>query len=182
MKNMDVNRLILVHPLCDHLSRDARNYSVHAQDILESAIIVENLQEALSGCDLSAAMTRRSGQWRKKDFWLEDLALFLTGYDDKTVSLVFGREQSGLTNDEIRACDVQCAIPSSRQFPSLNLRTGGHGDTVRNIQDTHQGKLSGEGCRQPRRFRRDDREDIFLFRVAGLLQEFPKGPPRVLHQ
>lgn len=120
MMNMDTGELVLVRPKCDHLSAEARNYSVHASSILESARVVPTLPEALEGADLSVAMTRRTGQWRKKDFWLEDMADTVVKSGGRT-ALVFGREQSGLTNEEIRACDLQCAIPSSKAFPSLNL-------------------------------------------------------------
>lgn len=121
MMNMDVDSLALVNPHCDHLSKSALNYAVHASEILEKARVFTSLGEALDDADLSAAITRRTGQWRKRDFILEDFSKFLTGYEDRNVSLVFGREKYGLTNEEIRSADLICSIPSSEKFPSINL-------------------------------------------------------------
>jgi tRNA/rRNA methyltransferase len=121
MMNMDVEHLVLVDPLCSHLSKGALNYAVHAADILKNAKVFKTLEESLSGSDLKVAISRRIGQWRKRDFVLEDFARFLLDYHDKNISLVFGREKSGLTNEEINLCDVVCSIPSSKKFPSINL-------------------------------------------------------------
>jgi tRNA/rRNA methyltransferase len=121
MMNMDVDCLALVNPRCDHLSKNALNYAVHASEILEQAKVFTSLREALEDADLSAAITRRTGQWRKRDFIIEDFSNFLAGYKDRNVSLVFGREKYGLTNEEIRSADLICSIPSSDKFPSINL-------------------------------------------------------------
>jgi tRNA/rRNA methyltransferase len=121
MMNMDVRDLVLVGPACDHLSPGAKNYAVHAQEILKNARIVPALGEALKDADLSAAVTRRVGQWRKRDYYLENFAEHLRSYRNKEVYLVFGREKHGLTNEEIDQCDLVCSIPSSKEFPSLNL-------------------------------------------------------------
>lgn len=121
MMNMDVHDLTLVSPACDHLSRQALNYAVHAGDILKKARVVNGLSDALKGADLAAAVTRRVGQWRKRDYYLEKFAEKTASYKNKKVVLVFGREKSGLTNEEIDLCDVVVSIPSSEKFPSLNL-------------------------------------------------------------
>lgn len=121
MMNMDVSDLILVDPACDHLSRNALNYAVHAGDLLKKARVVKSLSAALEDADISAAVTRRVGQWRKRDFYLDRFAKHLRSFKNKKVCLVFGREKHGLTNEEIDLCDVVVSIPSSTEFPSLNL-------------------------------------------------------------
>lgn len=121
MMNMEVSDLALVNPRCDHLSRRAENYSVHAAGILKNARVFTSLDDALSKADISAAITRRVGQWRKRDFVLGDFSEYLLDYPGMDISLVFGREKYGLTNEEIRSCDLICSIPSSAAFPSINL-------------------------------------------------------------
>lgn len=121
MKNFDVTSLMLINPKCNHLSDKARNYSVHAENLLESAQVQSDLDSALRGSDVSVAMSRRIGQWRKRDLILKELPDFLGPYNEKVISIVFGREQTGLTNDEILACDLICSIPTSDEFPSMNL-------------------------------------------------------------
>lgn len=139
MMNMGEKDLVLVNPGCDHLSKSALAYSVHAGQVLRSAEIYDDLSMAVEGSSITAAISRRDGQWRKRDFILDEFADFLMDYDKKRVSLVFGNEKTGLTNEELQVCDVICSIPSSAEFPSLNLahavmvtlyeinRTGSHG-------------------------------------------------------
>ncbi len=121
MMNLGFNSLVLVDPKCGHLSKSAMNYSVHAQDVLKNARVVHTLEEALEGSDLKIAVSRRVGQWRKRDFYADSLAEYLKDYPDRAVTLVFGREKNGLTNEEIDLCDAVCSIPTAPDFPSLNL-------------------------------------------------------------
>ncbi|MCX7882444.1 MAG: TrmJ/YjtD family RNA methyltransferase [Brevinematales bacterium] len=121
MMNMDVERLVLVSPKTNHLSENACSFAVHAKPILEKAHVVFSLQEALKESDVSLAVTRRIGQWRQKDIVLPEWAEAMAPYRERHIALVFGREKSGLTNEEITTCDMILTIPSSEAFPSLNL-------------------------------------------------------------
>lgn len=121
MMNTDVDKLILVNPQCNHLSESSSLASVHAQDILKNAKVVPSLDLAIDGMDLKVAITRRVGQYRKRDFFLSDFAEFVLDYNKQNVALVFGREMSGLTTDEVFCCDLICSIPASKKLPSLNL-------------------------------------------------------------
>ncbi len=121
MMNFGLDRLLLVNPQCDHLSEKSLNYAIHSSDILRRALLFNDLNEVVSNSSLSIAVTRRVGDWRKRDFYSPQIASFLSGYKDTAVNLVFGREANGLTNEEIKLCDVICSIPSSDDFPSLNL-------------------------------------------------------------
>ncbi len=121
MANMGCSQLALVNPRCDHLSLPSKKYSLHAFPLLEQAILYPDLKSALEGSRISVAITRRSGDKRRLDLYSPDLAPYLAPYSDSTVSLVFGREQTGLSNDEIFLCNLSCSIPSHDSFPSLNL-------------------------------------------------------------
>jgi tRNA/rRNA methyltransferase len=71
---------------------------------------------------LSAGVTRRRGKYRKYFSYLpEQFAEKAETIAEGTVSLVFGREASGLTVEELNTCSTAVHIPSSPQFPSLNL-------------------------------------------------------------
>ncbi len=119
MMNFSFRELILVSPRCNHLSKNALNYAVHAKSILENAKIVENISDVISDCELSIAFTKRIGQFRRKDLTSYNIGEFLKGY--KNVALVFGNEKYGLKSEDIDMCDLICHIPSSEEFPSLNL-------------------------------------------------------------
>ena len=59
MKNMGLTYLVLVNPQGDHLSEDAQVMAVHATDILEKALVVESLPDALKDCQRAIATTAR---------------------------------------------------------------------------------------------------------------------------
>jgi TrmH family RNA methyltransferase len=103
--------------------------------------VVETLEEALADCSGSVGLTRRGGATRVTHESLEALELAfpgaVLGVDDQEeeaaaagdggnssspkVALVFGREESGLTEGELRLCSHACAIPTGRVHASMNL-------------------------------------------------------------
>ncbi len=121
MKSMGLSRLVLVSPRWfDH--DEVGRAAVHARHIYHEARRFYNLNEALEGTVLSAGITRRRGA-RRKWFSLlpEELAGRVSSLESGEVALVFGNEQSGLSDEELNCCNVACHIPTSPQFPSLNL-------------------------------------------------------------
>lgn len=120
MKNMGLEQLILVNPHCDPLGDEAKRMAVHAADILEQAIIVSSLPEALTGCQRAIATTARSrSQALPTD--LEDPRTVLPWLLDCPSALIFGPEDRGLNNDELSYAQRFLRIPSSSNYPSLNL-------------------------------------------------------------
>ena len=121
MANMGVSNLILVNPLCDYLSSNSLKFALSAYYILKNAIVYRDFLSIKNNGDLSIAISRRAGRKRINDIILPELPDFLNFYQNIRINLVFGREANGLTNDEIEKCDLICSIPSSENFPSLNL-------------------------------------------------------------
>jgi len=100
----------------------AQIFSVHASDILDSAKIYATLDRALEDIDAAWATTARAGG----NHSVTRALVPLEELPDHTsvegiVALVFGRESSGLTNEEIGLCDLAFTIPTSDEYPSLNL-------------------------------------------------------------
>ncbi|GAB1544719.1 RNA methyltransferase [Scytonema sp. NUACC21] len=123
MKNFGFNHLVLVNPQCDPLSAEARQMAVHAKDVLESALSVETLPEALQGCTRAIATTARVRYW---DSPLENprTALpWLLENSEQSTALIFGREDRGLSNEELNYAQRFIRIPTSSSYPSLNLAT-----------------------------------------------------------
>lgn len=121
MKNMGVSRLYLVAPTSfpDPVA-DAR--ASGADDLLRSAHVVSTLDEALTGTVFSAALTVRRREWSVPVGTAREAApqliLHATGGE---VALVFGTENSGLTNEEVGLCSMPVSIPANPAFSSLNL-------------------------------------------------------------
>ncbi|MBJ6726790.1 RNA methyltransferase [Geomesophilobacter sediminis] len=121
MKNMGLYDLRLVNPCrVDH--PDAPMFAVSAKDVLESAKIFTSLEDALADCEYSVATTRRHGKYRNEISTPSDIVKrFATCSATSRVGLVFGREDSGLTTDEVAICRWQSTIPTADEYGSLNL-------------------------------------------------------------
>ncbi|NJL19973.1 MAG: RNA methyltransferase [Leptolyngbyaceae cyanobacterium SM1_3_5] len=129
MKNMGLQQLVLVNPRCDPLEAEARQMAVHAIDILESAICVETIPAALKGCDRAIATTGRDQAIESVlESPRQSLPWLLQGrYRSGTprsphqAALMFGPEDRGLSNAELSYAQRLIRIPSSPDYPSLNL-------------------------------------------------------------
>jgi tRNA/rRNA methyltransferase len=121
MKNMALSRLVLVNP-ADHLAMEARMMAMHAFDILRQAQVVGTLSQAVADAGYVVGTTRRLGKSRRAQHSSRSIApLLLELAASNPVALVFGREDSGLTNDELAQCHELISIPAHPTFGSLNL-------------------------------------------------------------
>ncbi len=120
MKNMGLTKLVLVNPRCDLASDEARQMAVHAVDVLETAQIVDSIPTALAGCQQAIATTVRS---RSVPILLESPATVLPGLlvPNLQSALLFGAEDRGLSNDELKHAQRFICIESNPDYPSLNL-------------------------------------------------------------
>ncbi|MBC7125387.1 MAG: tRNA/rRNA methyltransferase [Bacteroidales bacterium] len=122
LKTMGFSDLRLVNP-CDYLSVDARKLAHASNDILENASVYNTLEEALHDIDFAFATSARD-RWIKLDIIdSHEMPKFIEGKGDtiSNVAVVFGREESGLTNHEINLCQRVTTIPLKTKYPSLNL-------------------------------------------------------------
>jgi len=121
MKNMGLYDLRLVNPCqVDHL--DAIKFAVSARDLLERATIFTSLEEAIADSEFSVATTRRHGKYRNEISTPAEIVQRFSGCAPTSrMALVFGREDSGLTTDEVALCRWQSTIETADEFGSLNL-------------------------------------------------------------
>ncbi len=121
MKNMGLRHLYLVDPK-DFPSAVATGRAVSAVDILESAVVTATLEEAIVDCGLVIGASARS----RRVPWplLSPPQCAEKVADDcrnNKVALVFGREDAGLTNEELQLCHYHVNIPADEEYSSLNL-------------------------------------------------------------
>ncbi len=121
MKNMAVDQLYLVEPK-EFPSEKATARSSGASDILENAVVTSTLDEALEGCNYVVGASARGRHIPWPVFNPRELVeQMLPQADELKIALVFGREDRGLTNDELHRCHRHVHIPSNPDFSSLNL-------------------------------------------------------------
>jgi len=120
MKNMGLQQLILVNPKCDPDSVEAKQMAVHGADLLEQAQSVRSLSEALRGCQQAVATTARS---RNLAMPLQPPRQVFPNLLPVPSAIIFGREDSGLTNEELTHAQQALYIPTASEYGSLNLAT-----------------------------------------------------------
>ena len=120
MKNMGLRTLVLVNPQCDPLGVEARQMAVHGVDILEAAQQVATIPAALMGCQRAIATTARV-RTLSTPLELPRVALPWLLEGAVTSALIFGPEDRGLSNVELNYAQRFVCIPSSAEYPSLNL-------------------------------------------------------------
>jgi tRNA/rRNA methyltransferase len=102
--------------------RQARTLAHYASDVLEAATIHHDLADAVRDTVLVAGTTRRRGRNRKYfTLFPEQLGERIAATRKGTVAVVFGNEETGLTDDELAQCHLAVTIPATPRFPSLNL-------------------------------------------------------------
>jgi len=122
MKNFGFFNLVLVDP-CP-IGNEAVIRAAHARDVLDTADVIP-LEDVFSRSDLVIATTGEVSKsicnpMRMPYFQpseIRDLVMDLDG----RIAILFGRENWGLSNEEIIRSDVICTIPTVRQYPILNL-------------------------------------------------------------
>jgi tRNA/rRNA methyltransferase len=121
LKNMGLADLRLVAPARFN-RRAAATMAVHADDILDNARIYPDLIAALDDCTLTVGTTCRPGPYRSSAKALREMAaeLSLASRVNK-VAIIFGPEDSGLTNQELKLCHRLLTIPTAPDYCSLNL-------------------------------------------------------------
>jgi len=121
MKSMGFRDLYLVSP-AQFDDEQVYRMAIHARDLYENAVVTDSLEDALKDTALSAGITRRRGAKRK---WFsilpEELAEKSASLESGITALVFGNERTGLDDNELNCCNIACHIPTSPDFPSLNL-------------------------------------------------------------
>lgn len=121
MKNMGIDKLSLVAPK-QYPDEQANWRAVSAGDVLDSAIVTDTLEEAIASCQfvVGTSARGRSIPWPLLDprQCAERIA---PATDHGEVAVVFGREDRGLTNDELQLCNLHLNIPTSDAYSSLNL-------------------------------------------------------------
>ena len=121
MKNMGLNRLVLVDCLAD-LTEEARRRARGADDLLETAVRASGLGSALESFHLSVATGSRPARWFERSLQPREMAVELKALaPGDQVAIVFGPERTGLTNEHLQYCHWQVRIPTVPGFPSLNL-------------------------------------------------------------
>jgi TrmH family RNA methyltransferase len=121
MKNFGFDELWIVgeHPELKPLSWW---WASGADDVVENARFAPTLQNALADAHITVATTSSRGRITTGDQTPVAIAELFASMDGaQTLALVFGREDSGLTREELALCEKTAVVPTNPAFPTMNL-------------------------------------------------------------
>ena len=122
MMNFGQHELVLVNP--PPLKNEAQARAMHAWSLVENAVHVATVADAIRGCDYvvgtSARIPGPEKTYLRNPIDARDFPPRVAGMNGR-VALLFGREDFGLFNEELELCDLLLTIPSSPEYRSLNL-------------------------------------------------------------
>ena len=122
MKTMGLNNLILVNPK-KFPSKEAFMLSGNAKDVIENAVVVNNLDEAIRNSTNIYATSARTRTISWPIITADEAGIEINNNVNKNsrTSIIFGREDRGLTNEELQKANKHILIPSSEEYPVLNI-------------------------------------------------------------
>lgn len=121
MKNMGLASLVLVAPK-RFPDPEAHALASGADDLLENARVVGTIAEAIGDCVAAYALSARVREWGPEELDVRAAAASaLQAAGAGQIAFVFGNEASGLTNEELLACQFHVRIPTDPDWSSLNL-------------------------------------------------------------
>jgi tRNA/rRNA methyltransferase len=122
LKTMGISQMYFVNPLSSHLGEKARATAHGSVDILEEAKVFPSLATAIENIDLVIGSTAKKRNVAETYFEAEELPALIVGKGDlHNVAIVFGGEESGLSNEQLALCHIRSTIPMANKYPSLNL-------------------------------------------------------------
>lgn len=122
MKNFGVTDLAIVAPRCRHTGKQAIKYSKHAHELLEHAKVYGELKDAARGMVVGT-----TGIWEKSDhtfhnvYGLSEMRSAKGWQRSRDLTIVLGRDDTGLSKDELEQCDAVVFIGSNRSYPVFNI-------------------------------------------------------------
>ena len=121
-ENFGVSELRIVSPRCDYLAQESKKMAVRGVKILERAKIYQDLNSALSDCSRIVATCGRKDHGEIPLSSNKDgLSWALESGEKEKIALVFGREDRGLSNEELLKANKIISLNTNEEYPSLNL-------------------------------------------------------------
>lgn len=121
LKTCGFSKLVLVNPV-NPQAVEAKQLAHRSKDILAKAKIFSSFKEAIGNKKLVVGTTMRTRNFKFPFYSPDEIAgKILPAAIENPVAIVFGRERTGLTNEELLQCQLHSTIPIATQNPALNL-------------------------------------------------------------
>lgn len=121
IKNFGFSRIDLVNPACDPLGEEARRMAVSAVDLLEASTRFASLDEAIADANWVVGTTARRGKQRDPHWPIQRFVDEQLPQCEGELVILFGREDHGLSDQDLDRCSHLIYIPTGDQLASLNV-------------------------------------------------------------
>lgn len=122
MKNFGLKKLVLINP-CE-LENSAYYQAVHARELVQDAPIYGSIEEFIDDNEITTVVGTTGtagGSYNIPRIPITPHELASNIATGGNVALLFGREGEGLSNEELELCDVLVTIPTSDEYPIMNI-------------------------------------------------------------
>ena len=122
MKTMNFNQLCLVNPK-DFPSDAVETMAANAKDLINNIEVVDSLDEALKTINFVVGTSSRMRKvpWPNETLQNASPNIIKEANKKSKIAILFGREDRGLTNEELQRCNLHLHIPANIDYPVLNL-------------------------------------------------------------
>ena len=121
LKNFGFSKLDLVAPRDGWPNTKARMTSVGAYDIIKKSKIFKNTLDSIKQYDLVFATSARKRDINKKHISISNFSKIIKKNKKSKIGIIFGPEDSGLSNQDLSYSNYVVKIPTSKKFSSINL-------------------------------------------------------------
>jgi len=121
-KNFNVDEICVVNPQFDINDNEVLEFAARAKDSINKVRVAESLTECISDVLISVCTTAKlnlEGDVLRQGIRIEELPHVIPRQG--LIALVFGRESTGLTRDELQQCDIISTIDTGSEYNVLNL-------------------------------------------------------------
>ena len=143
IKTMGFNSLRLVNP-CEYKSGKAQWLAHASTEVLNDAKVFTSLKDAIADMDFVIGSSAKARSAKGDHHPAEIIPKLISEKQNSisNIAIVFGREESGLTNEELQLCDISTFIPMQTTYPSLNLSQAVmlYAYLLSRLNDTHPDK------------------------------------------
>ena len=182
MKTMSFSKLCLVHPK-DFPSEQVETLAANAKDLIEDIEVVETLDEALEGLNfvIGTSSRMRKVPWPNEALDQVSSKIISEANKGNNIGIMFGREDRGLTNDELQRCNLHVHIPANEEYPVLNIAMAVQVVCYQLYVDSHKNNETNESNYWDVPLAESNHVERLInhfVEVAAELEVFNKGNPR----
>ena len=182
MKTMSFSKLCLVNPK-DFPSEQVETLAANAKDLIEDIEVVETLDEALEGLNfvIGTSSRMRKVPWPNEALDQVSPKIISEANNGNNIGIIFGREDRGLTNDELQRCNLHVHISANEEYPVLNIAMAVQVVCYQLYVDSHKNNKANDSNYWDVPLAESNHVERLInhfVEVAAELEVFNKGNPR----